>query len=124
MPECSLVPKSYSLFPYFLYIALLNSIPTYLLNFLNQTRAWFLKITSVWMCVCVVCVLCVCVSAPGAIKNYSREMTYQISPNAFQFLCTALAIDTVDGRGLSYEARCVLLPKKSKVTLYLPFITR
>ena len=24
MPECSLVPKSYSLFPYFLYVALLN----------------------------------------------------------------------------------------------------
>ena len=32
MPECFLVPKSYSLFPYF-FVALLNSIPTYLLNF-------------------------------------------------------------------------------------------
>ena len=32
MPECSLVPKSYSLFP-LLFVALLNSIPTYLLNF-------------------------------------------------------------------------------------------
>ena len=39
-------------------------------------------------------------------------------------LHTALAINTVDGRGLSYELRCVLLPKKSKVMLYLPFITR
>ena len=29
MPECSRVPKSYSL----LFVALLNSIPTYLLNF-------------------------------------------------------------------------------------------
>ena len=36
----------------------------------------------------------------------------------------ALAIDTVDGRGLSNETRRVLLPKKSKVMLYLPFITR
>ena len=62
-----------------------------------------------------------CVSAPQDIKNYSREMT---SPTAFQFLCTALAIDTVDGRGLNYEARRVLLPKKSKVTLYFLIITR
>ena len=30
MPECSLIPKSYSLYPYFLYVA---SIPTYFLNF-------------------------------------------------------------------------------------------
>ena len=36
-------------------------------TFLNQARAWFLKITSVRMCVCV------CVR-PRAIKNYSREM--------------------------------------------------
>ena len=35
---------------------------------LNQARAWFLKIASVWMCVCVY------VSAPRAIKNSSREM--------------------------------------------------
>ena len=48
----------------------------------------------------------------------------QTSPTAFQFLCTALAIDTIDGRGLSYEARRVLLPKKSKLMLYLPFITQ
>ena len=34
----------------------------------------------------------------------------------------ALAIDIVDGRGLSNEVRRVLLPKKSKVMLYLPFI--
>ena len=32
MPECSLAPKSYSLFPLH-FVALLNSIPTYLLNF-------------------------------------------------------------------------------------------
>ena len=36
----------------------------------------------------------------------------------------ALAIDTVDGRGLSNEARRVLIPNESKVTLYLLFITR
>ena len=34
----------------------------------------------------------------------------------------AFAIDTVDGRSLSNEARRVFLPKKSKVMLYLPFI--
>ena len=36
----------------------------------------------------------------------------------------ALAIDTIDGRGLSYEAHRELLPKNSKVMLYLLFITR
>ena len=34
----------------------------------------------------------------------------------------ALAIDTIDGWGLSNEERRVLLPKKSKVMLYLLFI--
>ena len=61
---------------------------------------------------------------PLGPERKKKKITYQTSPTAFQFLCTALAIDTVDGRGLSYEARRVLLPKKSKVTLYLPFITR
>ena len=37
---------------------------------LNQAHAWFLEIVFVKMSVCV----CVCVSAPQAIKNYSREM--------------------------------------------------
>ena len=41
----------------------------------------------------------------------------------FSFSVTALAIDTVDGRGLSYEARRMLLTKKSNVMLYLPSIT-
>ena len=62
-----------------------------------------------------------------AIKHYFNllEKTLEeASPTAFQFLCTALAIDTVDGWGLSNETRRVLLPKKSKVMLYLPFITR
>ena len=51
--------------------------------FLNQVRAgqglvhaWFLKITSVRMYVCVCVCVCVdvCVSAPQAIKKYSREI--------------------------------------------------
>ena len=60
-----------------------------------------------YVCVCV----CVCVSAPEAIKNYSREMKseYPIKQvlMPFSFSVRALAIDTVDGRGLSYEARRV-----------------
>ena len=64
--------------------------------------------------------MCVC-PPPGLLKTIH---VYQTSPTAFKFLCTALAIDTADGRGLSYEARHVLLPKKSTVTLYLPFIAR
>ena len=34
----------------------------------------------------------------------------------------AVAIDTVNGRGLSNEARHELLPKKIKIMLYQPFI--
>ena len=48
-------------------------------------------------------------------------MTNQTNPNTFQFLYMILAIDITDGHGLrnGYE----LLPKKSKVMLYLLFIT-
>ena len=50
---------------------------------------------------------CVCVSAPGLLKTIhvkSVRMANQTSPTAFQFLCTARAINIVDGRDLSYEA--------------------
>ena len=73
----------------------------------------------------------VCVSVcppPGLLKTIhvkgSLNNQQQKSPTAFQYLCTELAIDTVDGRGLSNEARRVLLPKESKVMQYLPSITR
>ena len=57
-----------------LFVALLNSIPTY---FLNQARAgrrpvhaWFLEIAFVWEVSMRVYVdVCVCVSAPEAINN-------------------------------------------------------
>ena len=35
-----------------------------------------------------------------------------------------LPVDITDGRGLSNEVHCELQPKKSKVTLYLPFISQ
>ena len=80
------------------------------------------------MCVSVCVSMCVsvCVFVSWAIKNHSREMkiTNETSPTAFQFFCTALAIDTIDGRGLNNEAHRELLPKKSKVMLYLLFITQ
>ena len=38
----------------------------------RPARAWFLEITFMRTSVCVRA--CVCVSAPRAIKNYSREM--------------------------------------------------
>ena len=74
-------------------------------------RAWFLKIDMVRTSVCV-CV-CLCVSAPRAIKNYSREMKPEkpikqvLLP--FSFSVRHLLIDTVDGRGLSNDrsASCV-----------------
>ena len=43
---------------------------------------------------------------------------------AFQFLCMALAIDTIDGRGLSNEACRELLPKNGKIMLNLSFISQ
>ena len=42
--------------------------------FLNQARTWFLKIDIVRTSVCVCVRVCLCMSAPRAIKNYSREM--------------------------------------------------
>ena len=62
--------------------------------------------------------MCVC-PPPMLLKLIHVKITNQTSPTAFQFLCMAFAIDTIDGQGLSNEARRELLPKKSKVTLYL-----
>ena len=70
-----------------------------------------------------VCVrACVC-PRPHANKSHLCEIKPGSPITAFQFLCKALAIDTIDGQGLSNEARRKLLPMKSKVTLYLMFIT-
>ena len=33
--------------------SIITAVPMRLSQFLNQARAWFLKITSVWMYVCV-----------------------------------------------------------------------
>ena len=70
-----------------------------------------------------------CVSAPQPIKIIHMKkdcIANQQSNKSYclQFLYMAFAIDTIDGRGLSNEARCELLPKKSKVMLYLPFISQ
>ena len=45
------------------------------------------------------------------------ELTYvyETSPTAFQFLYMTLAMDIIDGCGLSNEVCHVLLPKKCKV---------
>ena len=56
-----------------------------------------------------------CVCPPPGYKNHSREIkseyiANQTNPTAFQFLCMALAIDTIDGRGLSNKACRKLLP--------------
>ena len=64
---------------------------------------------------------------PWAIKTIHVKLSLNNQSNksyCFQFLCNALAIDTIDGQGLSNEVRYELLPKKSKVTLCLLFITR
>ena len=64
------------------------------------------------MCACVCVCVCVCV-CPWAIKDDSCGIINQTSPTAFQFLCTALAIDTIDEHGLSNEACHELLPKNA-----------
>ena len=67
--------------------------------------------------------VCLCIR-PWAIENHSCEMKSEIvnqtSPTAFYLLCMALAINSIDGRGLSNEARHELLPKNSKEMLYFP----
>ena len=40
----------------------------------------------------------------------------------FSVLFLALAIDVIDRRGPSNKMHCQLQPKKTKVTLYYPFI--
>ena len=74
--------------------------------------------------------MCVCVCPPPR-PWITSGVIWTLCDWLNKFCClstsssyTALAIDTVDGRGLSNEARRELLPIKSKVTLYLPFITR
>ena len=62
--------------------------------------------------------VCVCVHPQAKIHVKWSPKTNQTNPIAFQFLHMGLAIDITDGRTLSNEAGCELLPKKSK---YLPF---
>ena len=45
-------------------------------------------------------------------------------PTAYQSLYMTLAVNITDGRGLIDKVHCWLLPKKSKVMLYLPFISQ
>ena len=72
--------------------------------------AWFLKIAFVRISVCV------CLR-PQAIKNYSCLNSQSNKPTAFQFLYMALAIDTIDGRAVSYCQRinCICLSFHSKM---------
>ena len=80
------------------------------------------------MCVCMcVCVcLCVCVCVRACVRACMRACVRACPPpslTAFQFLCMEF-VNIIDGQGLSNKACHELLPKKSKVTLYLLFITR
>ena len=61
----------------------------------------------------------ICISIWPIQRKLSKALiANQTSPTAFQFLCMALAINTVDGGGLSNEVRRELQPKKSKVISY------
>ena len=81
--------------------------------YLTTARAFVLE---AGMCVRV------CVCPPfGLLKPLTPEFNKSY---CFSVSYKALAIDTIDGRGLSKELRRELLPKRSKVTRYLLFITR
>ena len=79
--------------------------------------------------ICKVCVcLCMCVCP---LPRLHITIHVKRSPNnqsnksyTFQFLIMTLAVDITDGCGLSNKVCCESLPKKSKVMLYLPFITQ
>ena len=64
-----------------------------------------------------VCVL-VCVSTPEAMNNLWHDIDLLWLGKQVLVLLMGLAIDTVKGRGLSYEVRREFLSKKTKVTLY------
>ena len=85
------------------------------IRFLNQVRAslqlahiWFLEITFMRLSVCVLACVRMCVSAPEAINNKWRDIQ----------LLIGLAIDTVNGCGLSKKVCHEFLPKNTKVMLY------
>ena len=60
----------------------------------------------------------VCVSAPKAMNNKWRDIDLLWLVKQVLVLLMGLAIDTVDGRGLSNEARREFLLKKTNVMLY------
>ena len=66
------------------------------------------------MCGCV----CVCVYAPEAMNNKWRDIDLSWLVKQVLVLLMGLAIETVDGRGLSNEARREFLSNKTKVTPY------
>ena len=81
---------------------------------------------SVCLSVSISVCLCLCVH-PQAIKNHSREMKLNNQSNKsyhFSIFCMPLAIDTIDGRGLSNEARYELLPKKSYAVFAIHFTVK
>ena len=69
--------------------------------------------------VCARVSVCVCVSAPQAIKNYSHEMKAEYLAKQvlllISFIIMALAIDTVDGRGLNNDVHHEFLPNGNAV---------
>ena len=62
-----------------------------------------------------------CLSEQSRLTSLRNYINYMVSNNiccaAFQFIYMTLAIDIIDGRGLSNKVRRELLPKKSKVML-------
>ena len=72
---------------------------------LNLAHAWFLEIA-------FVCEVCMCMCVCLVPKGYKQILSF------------SLAIDIVDGRGLSNEACHELLPEKTKVMLYLLLISK
>ena len=64
--------------------------------------------------------MCMSTSRLLKLNNQSNKL----SPTAFQFVCMALAIDLLMGMTLIMKFVHEFLPKKSKVTLWLPFASQ
>ena len=91
-----------------------------LLIFKPGVRLWFLKITfvhmSVCVCVCLSICLSVCVSTPKAliisvmIWHYIDHVNNLTAFSTFQLLYMTLAVNEMDGHGLSKTTRYECLP--------------
>ena len=81
---------------------------------LNQACAWFLKIVSVWMSVCVFVYVCVCVSAPRLLIISGVIWTpYDWLNKYYSFIWQLKSLSVV---GVVLELKRVLVTNPTRVS--------